>query len=403
MTESDAFNAAPGLLTTETKMPDAFVVQVRDLLTHLHDLAYIQELAIVSERAAALQRPLRTIASTIKQEVIECFEELNPGREFYFRSPEARVYNILLLHYVERFTVQKAADELGVSERQAYRDLRQAETDLARLLWRKNHESVQTSAVRESLAPHVQTDAQEMVNLHDLLASAVEVVRSLAATASIPITLAPTDHPITLMINLPVARQVLITMLSRAIQNTADHVIISVADEDAQVRVDLQYTLRQAISNQREHSDVVLQSMVERLGWRVSENIAGVTLTLPRATPKKVILCIDDDVGFSELLRRYLTGLPVVVFSATNGQQGIEQMLQISPDLVILDVMMAGLDGWATLQRIRTHTSTQHTPVMICSVFDDPELAYSLGANAMLAKPVAPAIFLHTLEEMKVI
>jgi CheY-like chemotaxis protein len=51
-------------------------------------------------------------------------------------------------------------------------------------------------------------------------------------------------------------------------------------------------------------------------------------------------------------------------------------------------VMMPGMDGWEVLQRLRNHPDTQHIPVIICSVFNDPELAYALGASSFLSKPV---------------
>jgi CheY-like chemotaxis protein len=403
MTESALPQGSSRSIASEATMPDAFLIQVRDLLAHLYDLAYIQELAIATERATVQHRPRRMIASALKQEVIECLEALNPGRDFYFRAPESRAYNILLIHYVERHTVQKAADELGISERQAYRDLRQAEADLARLLWRRQCEIVLASAVHESLAQHGQTESMELVDLHELLASAAGVVYPLAETASIEIGLAPPSRPIALLTNLPMARQVLIIMLSRAIQSAMDRVAIAVTDDEVNVRIEILFALRMNTSNYREQSEIVLQSMLEKLGWRLDWATTGVTLHLSNPAPQNVILCIDDDAGFSELLRRYLTGFPVAVFSASNGQEGIEQVLQIIPDLVILDVMMAGIDGWETLQRIRTHVATQHIPVVVCSVFDDPELAYSLGATAMLSKPLASTKLLRVLEELEII
>jgi CheY-like chemotaxis protein len=50
--------------------------------------------------------------------------------------------------------------------------------------------------------------------------------------------------------------------------------------------------------------------------------------------------------------------------------------------------MMPEMDGWELLQRLRTAPQTAATPVIICSVFNDPELAYSLGASLFLPKPV---------------
>ncbi|MFZ1770381.1 MAG: response regulator [Caldilinea sp.] len=385
-------------------MPDAFVTQVRELLASLYDLPHFQELPLVKERAALQQRPLRNVALAVKQEVLELLELLNPGRDFYFRAPEARPYNILLLHYVERHIVQKAADELRISERQAYRELRQAEASLALLLWRRHQERAFTSAVQDSIAPHAQAEAADAIDLDELLASVVDVVRPLAAASSVGIELAGMARPVALMLNLPVARQVLIALLSRAVQAAAAAVTISVIDAGPLLKLAIQTTLRPEAPESAWRPDGIIQPLVKQLGWNVQWEAHGsVSLHLPKPPQQKTILCIDDDASFSELLRRYLTGYPVQVLSALNGQQGIEQALHAAPDLVVLDVMMAGLDGWETLQRMRTHVALQHLPIIVCSVFNDPELARSLGATAMLPKPLAPATFLHALEQVGVL
>jgi len=56
---------------------------------------------------------------------------------------------------------------------------------------------------------------------------------------------------------------------------------------------------------------------------------------------------------------------------------------------VILDVMMPGLDGWEVLQTLRKTPRTSRIPVVVCSVFNDPQLALSLGATVFLPKPVS--------------
>lgn len=396
------FGAIPPESTVYTKtMPDEFVGQVRDLLAHLYEPSHLHTLAIVKERADAQQRPMRSVASSVKQEVIELLEALNPGHTIYFRAPEARAYNILLLHYVERHTVQKAADELGVSERQAYRDLRQAEINLAQLLWQRHRDQGLLLPAYDSTAVLADSAEGEAVDLRELLVSVVDVVRPLATSASTPIHLRLPQHAIFLMLNLPVARQVLIALLSRAIQTAEVSVAITVAEDGVRADIRMDYAPRSVTPELQ--ADAVIRSMAQRLGWGLDWRTSGLTLHLSQPAQQKILLCIDDDASFSELLRRYLTGFPVLVLNAINGQQGIEQILQSSPDIVVLDVMMAGLDGWETLQRIRTYPSLQHLPVVVCSVFDNPELAYSLGATAALAKPLTPGDFLRTLERLGVI
>jgi CheY-like chemotaxis protein len=91
------------------------------------------------------------------------------------------------------------------------------------------------------------------------------------------------------------------------------------------------------------------------------------------------------------------------VWTATRATAGLELAEQLVPDAIILDVMMPDMDGWELLQRLRSLPSTSAIPVIICSVFSDPELAFSLGASAVLSKPVKQADILETLRQLKVV
>ncbi len=64
--------------------------------------------------------------------------------------------------------------------------------------------------------------------------------------------------------------------------------------------------------------------------------------------------------------------------------------------------MMPEMDGWELLQRLNTHPQTADIPVIICSVINDPDLAYSLGASLFLPKPVSRAGVLEALRQLGV-
>lgn len=65
--------------------------------------------------------------------------------------------------------------------------------------------------------------------------------------------------------------------------------------------------------------------------------------------------------------------------------------------LIILDVLMPGEDGWELLMEFKANESTRDIPVVICSVFSEPQLARNLGAAAYLPKPVTQRALLRTL------
>ena len=99
------------------------------------------------------------------------------------------------------------------------------------------------------------------------------------------------------------------------------------------------------------------------------------------------------------MLDRYLTGLDLHVVAAGNGPAGLALARELAPAAIVLDVMMPDVDGWEVLQTLRTQPETRGIPVIICSVFDDPELAAALGASHFLSKPVSREALLAALRQ----
>jgi DNA-binding response OmpR family regulator len=99
------------------------------------------------------------------------------------------------------------------------------------------------------------------------------------------------------------------------------------------------------------------------------------------------ILVIDDDEDIRELLRALLERAGHEVSLAPDGRAGLRELYAGSPDLVILDVAMPGLDGWATLERIREVTDV---PVLMLTARDaELERVRGLqgGADDYVVKP----------------
>ena len=86
------------------------------------------------------------------------------------------------------------------------------------------------------------------------------------------------------------------------------------------------------------------------------------------------ILIIDDDIQFIELLSRYIKGAGgnFSVMTASTGEEGIAQLYEVIPDLVILDLKMDGLNGMEVLKTIRVNERLQKIPVVIASALDLP-------------------------------
>ncbi|MUG70842.1 response regulator transcription factor [Paenibacillus validus] len=105
---------------------------------------------------------------------------------------------------------------------------------------------------------------------------------------------------------------------------------------------------------------------------------------------REKILVIDDDEKITSMLRRSLAFEGYIVFTANHGMDGLKQILENEPDVVILDVMMPQLDGWEVVRRIREGGSD--VPVLMLTAKDevsDRVKGLDLGADDYLVKPFA--------------
>ena len=102
------------------------------------------------------------------------------------------------------------------------------------------------------------------------------------------------------------------------------------------------------------------------------------------------ILIVDDDVNICELLRLYLEKEGFVTSVVNNGSEAIDAFNTASPDLVLLDIMLPGLDGWQICREIR---KTSATPIIMLTAkgeIFDKVLGLELGADDYIVKPFEP-------------
>ena len=108
----------------------------------------------------------------------------------------------------------------------------------------------------------------------------------------------------------------------------------------------------------------------------------------------KLILVVDDDRDLTEMLRLALTGEGYRVRIANDGREGLRQFYSSKPDLVVLDLMMPGMDGWLVCERVR---ELSDAPVLILTARtgeSDVTRGLYLGADDYISKPFGMAEFL---------
>jgi len=103
------------------------------------------------------------------------------------------------------------------------------------------------------------------------------------------------------------------------------------------------------------------------------------------------VLVVDDIAPNVKLLEAKLTSEYYDVITATSGVQALDRVVADSPDLVLLDVMMPGMDGFEVCRRIKNNPATAHIPVvMVTALTDSTDRVRGLesGADDFLSKPV---------------
>ncbi|MDA0674543.1 MAG: response regulator [Cyanobacteria bacterium] len=104
-----------------------------------------------------------------------------------------------------------------------------------------------------------------------------------------------------------------------------------------------------------------------------------------------IVLVVDDNPTNLAVLTEALAGAGFDTAVATNGQDAIEQIRYEPPQLVLLDVMMPGINGFETCQRLKAMPATQDVPIIFMTALDDTAhkvRAFSLGAVDYVVKPL---------------
>ena len=118
------------------------------------------------------------------------------------------------------------------------------------------------------------------------------------------------------------------------------------------------------------------------------------TAALDDAARRARILIVDDDANNRLLLQVMLANEGYEIVTASAGTEALDLVQQLPPDLIVLDVMMPGMDGYQVATRIKANPATRHIPViMLTALSDKNSMMHGLnaGAEEFLTKPVVRA------------
>ena len=116
---------------------------------------------------------------------------------------------------------------------------------------------------------------------------------------------------------------------------------------------------------------------------------------------KRKILVVDDDTTMVKLINVNLKLNNYAVIEAVSGEQALDIVSKEPLDLVVLDIMMPGVDGWEVLSRIRLDPDTEELPVILVTAKtqdSDVIRGWELGADEYVIKPFNPLLLVEVIK-----
>jgi two-component system cell cycle response regulator DivK len=115
----------------------------------------------------------------------------------------------------------------------------------------------------------------------------------------------------------------------------------------------------------------------------------------------KTALIIEDNENNMYMMRFILDKLGFIVLEARDGAAGVEMAKERRPDLILMDIQLPILDGYAATRRIRQEAALKDIPIIAVTSYamvGDKEKALAAGCTAYIEKPIDPPVFIKVLE-----
>ncbi len=387
---------------------EALLHQLRSALAHLHDLDYLETHPLAQRLSATLPEGESTSHGLqLRTVLIELIESLKPGAELPGWAPQWRRYVILHDRYVLRRPLWEIEEKLSLGDRQVRREHHRALAALAVLVRLRlglppspttlpqPPVTVQEAVQRLSPTPRV-------FGLSQLFEEVVAILAEVSGQCSAVEWCVQPDE-LTVYTDRGILHQLLVKLLRlflrrgeggrqvslRAFSDNA-HVTIVVTSGAIRIQVgDEDLRLCQWLA----------QALRTEIHVEGEERGSRLSFVLPVGTRLRKVLIIDDEQPAIELFQSYLNGLDYQVIGETMAEQALQRAVETQPDAIVLDVMMPAVDGWELLQRLYHTPQLRDVPIIVCSVLDDADLAFALGAARFLRKPVLRQQLVAVLQE----
>jgi len=385
---------------------DLFARYVKDALSNYYDAVQLQTHPL-AELLLADHPVSGTRGQRLRELLRGALEALKPDPSIPYGRPEWVGYRLLWSRYVDSHELAEVCCELGLSRASYYRHHRDAFEAAVSILWQ--HFSGRTTAAHVPIegtkdAPSLaaeeavrlaQAAQRTPVSLADVLEGVLHTISPWMTQRGITLHVDAPTHLPTIAGDPALLRQLVLNVLAAAIECVEHDTLrltLQLADGTAVWHISGVDVNRLSPGVVREGELEMSRGLLAVYGGRLSVERKGksgsIVLTLPACTVRSVMV-IDDDADTIALYQRYLSRESYQLWTAQSSEEAEAWLGKGAPDVILLDVLMPREDGWDILQQVRTSSATARTPVIICSVLSQPQLALSLGASAVLQKPLS--------------
>lgn len=421
---------------------------LRHLLANLHDYAVLEKHPLNE----VFPRPDASItrAEYLRRTVAAAIETLKPQHlRFDVSATEWRYYLILYGRYIEGANLSELQDQLALGDRQERRIHMRALDLLQSVLYEQAeaatlHKPSQlsqppsgsaesaaaNSALQVSLEEDQDTETNEIdgfqivlepLQLRRVLDEVIDLCEShiCASRAEILVEI-PGDLPGVLADRI-ILRQILLHLVNTVLLSwqaapkqaaPLEPVVIAARQQAGAVALVFQWRPRgDQHSLPQLAEQAPLRYWLEQLHMQLDFDVGAaaspatsagfvrLALLLP-AADQATLLVVDDHESAIRLIQRFLQSTAIRVIGETDPSRVPELVRSLRPQVLLLDVMMPGTDGWELLQRLKADPETNGIPAVVYSVWGVRELALSLGASDFLKKPIARDHLLAVLRRL---
>lgn len=392
---------------------------VRSALLHLYDNAFLQNHPLTAIWAGETSGDRLTHVQDLRRVLLDSIERLRPQSTAH--GDAARAYAVLTYRCVDGLTVEEIERKLGLSRRQTYREFNKGieavAVQLQDLLGARVHNATppapatltpvsRRELAEAELARLSKEIRSEAVLLSDVVSGVCRLLEARLQRRDMVVAIKGLHDAPPVFADRTLLRQALLNLLSYALDVLPEgsRLTLTTATMPGAVCLHLRQQapgsnssptrMREGVALTVAHSLLAAQSGRLRLDETPNQWAAEIVLS---AAQTPTLLIIDDNRGLIELFQRYLAGHRVFVVGAESGDAALTLLQQLTPQAIVLDVMMPHQDGWEVLQKLRAAPALATTPILVCSVLREHDLSLTLGASDTLVKPVSQPALLDAL------